>query len=116
MSAMSTSTLAVRPTSHDRLAACIAHAGTVAAWFLAPLVVFLVLGRENRWARYQALQSLLWSLLGTVVSLATCGLAIPVFLVWHFIAAVKTMNDGDYEYPLVGEAARRVVYGEPTSA
>jgi uncharacterized membrane protein len=111
MGGMSTS-LAVRPTSNDRLAACIAHAGTVAAWFLAPLVVFLVLGRENRWARYQALQSLLWSLLGTIVSLATCGLAIPVFLVWHFIAAVKTMNDGDYEYPLVGEAAHRVVYGD----
>jgi hypothetical protein len=31
--------------------------------------------------------------------------------VWHVIAAYRTMNDGDYEYPLVGEAAHRVVYG-----
>jgi uncharacterized membrane protein len=106
-----TETLALQPKSNERVAAMIAHLGTALAWFLAPLVVFLVLPRESRWGRYHALQSLLWSLLGTLVSLATCGLAIPVFLVWHVIAAYRTMNDGDYEYPLVGEAAHRVVYG-----
>jgi uncharacterized membrane protein len=103
-------TLALQPNSNERVAAIIAHAGTALAWFLAPLVVFLVLPRDSRWARYHALQSLLWSLLGTLVSLATCGLAIPIFLVWHVIAAVKTISEGDYEYPLVGEAAHRVVY------
>jgi uncharacterized membrane protein len=107
---MSTRDLALHRTSNERIAAIVAHAGTGFAWFLAPLVVFLVLPRESRWARYHALQSLLWSLLGTLVSLATCGLAIPVFLVWHVIAAFKTYSDGEYEYPLVGEAAQRVVY------
>ena len=107
---MNSTSLALHRTSNERLAATIAHAGTAVAWFLAPLVVFLVLPRESRWARYQALQSLLWSLLGTIVSLATCGLAIPVFLVWHLIAAVKTMTHDDYDYPLVGEAAHRVIY------
>jgi uncharacterized membrane protein len=109
---MSPTSLALQPTSNDRLAATIAHAGTAVAWFLAPLVVFLVLPRDSRWARFHALQSLLWSLLGTVVSLATCGLAIPVFLVWHIVAAVKTLSDSDYEYPLVGEAAHKSVYRE----
>jgi uncharacterized membrane protein len=107
---MSDMTLALHRTSNERLAATIAHAGTALAWFLAPLVVYLVLPRESRWARYQALQSLLWSLLGTLVSLLTCGLAIPVFLLWHVIAAIKTMTDGEYQYPLIGEAAHRVVY------
>jgi uncharacterized membrane protein len=105
-----TDSLVLQPKSNERVAAILAHLGTAVAWFLAPLVVFLVLPRESRWARYHALQSLLWSLLGTLVSLATCGLAIPVFLVWHVIAAYKTMSEGDYEYPLVGEAAHRVVY------
>jgi uncharacterized Tic20 family protein len=45
------------------------------------------------------------------VSLVTCGLAIPIFLVWHIIAAVKTMGDRDYEYPLVGRAAYDAVFG-----
>ena len=107
---MSTKDLALHRTSNERIAAIVAHAGTAFAWFLAPLVVFLVLPRESRWARYHALQSLLWSLLGTLVSLATCGLAIPVFLVWHVLAAYRTYNDGEYEYPLVGEAAQRAVY------
>lgn len=105
--------LAPRPRSNERVAALLAHAGTAVAWFLAPLIVYLVLPRDCRWARYHALQSLLWSLLGTLVSVVTCGLAIPVFLVWHIVAAVKTMTDGDYEYPLVGESAHRVVYDAP---
>ncbi len=109
---MSTTSLAMTPTSNERLAATIAHAGTLVAWFLAPLLVFLVMPRASRWARYHALQSLLWSLLGTLVSLLTCGLAVPVFLVWHILAAFKTIRDSDYEYPLVGEAAHKAVYDQ----
>lgn len=109
---MTPSTLVLHRDSSERVAATIAHAGTVVAWFLAPLVVYLVLPRDSRWARFHALQSLLWSLFGTVVSLATCGVAIPVFLVWHVIAAFKTMSGDEYEYPLVGDAARRAVYGD----
>jgi uncharacterized membrane protein len=107
---MSTALLSVQTESNDRIAATIAHAGTVVAWLFAPLVVYLVLPRSSRWARFHALQSLLWSLLGTVVSLATCGLAVPVFLVWHFIAAYKTMRGEHYEYPLVGKAAHDTIY------
>ncbi len=107
---MNPMTLATRPSSNERIAATIAHAGTAVAWFVAPLVVYLVLPRESRWARFHALQSLLWSLLGTLVSLVTCGLAIPVFLVWHVIAAVKTLGDRDYEYPLVGKAAHDAIF------
>jgi uncharacterized membrane protein len=108
---MSTQSLTLRHDSSDRLAAILAHAGTAVAWFVAPLLVFLVLSRESRWARFHALQSLLWSGFGTLVSLATCGLAVPVFMVWHVLAAVRTFNGVEYEYPLVGDAARRAVYG-----
>jgi uncharacterized membrane protein len=106
---MSTALFTGERASNDHVAAFIAHAGTCFAWFLAPLVVYLVLPRSSRWARFQALQSLLWSLFGTLVSIATCGLAIPIFLVWHVVAAMRTLS-GDYEYPLVGEAARSAVY------
>jgi len=75
---MSTALFAGDRDSNDHVAAFIAHAGTCFAWFLAPLVVYLVLPRSSRWARYQALQSLLWSLVGTLVSIATCGLLTSV--------------------------------------
>ena len=109
---MSSTSLTVRPTANERVAATIAHGGTAVAWFLAPLIVYLVLPRESRWARLHALQSLLWSLFGTLVSLLTCGFAIPVFLAWHIVAAIKTLGQGGYSYPLVGDAARRAVYDE----
>jgi uncharacterized membrane protein len=96
------------PAMRDRMALLIAHGGPVLAWFLAPLVVFL-LRRGDRHVEFHALQSLLWSVAGTVVALATCGVAIPVFMVWHILAAVKTANGEEYEYPLVGEFARQLL-------
>lgn len=100
------------PTSNERLAAMVAHGGALFAWTLAPLVVYLVKRGESKYVEYHALQSLLWSLLGTVVSIGTCGLAIPVFMIWHILAAVRSSdaNGADYEYPFVGSIARGIVY------
>ncbi len=98
-------------TGNDKLAVLIAHAGTFVAWFLAPLIVYLVKKDEAKHAEFHALQSLLWSALGTLVSLVTCGLAIPVFMVFHGIATWKTLSGEEYDYPLVGGFARNVVYG-----
>ena len=106
---MSTMFLATQPSSSERLAATFAHGGTLFAWFLAPLAVFLLKRGESRYVEHQALQALLWSAVGTIVSIATCGLAIPVFLVWHIVAAVKVMDGRAYEYPFVGDLSRRLL-------
>jgi uncharacterized Tic20 family protein len=95
----------------DRLALVIAHGGTFFAWFLAPLIMYLAKRDSSRRVACEALQALLWSALGSVVALATCGLAIPVFLVWHLIGAVTAMQGRPFDYPLVAEIARRHVYG-----
>jgi uncharacterized Tic20 family protein len=97
------------PTSNERFAAFLAHAGTFVAWTLAPLCVYLVKRGESRWVEYHALQSLLWSLFGTITSLATCGLAIPVFMVFHVIAALRATEGEEYEYPLVGDLAKKLM-------
>jgi len=95
----------------DRLALVLAHGGTCFAWFLAPLVVYLLKRKSSPRVAYESLQALLWSALGSIVSLATCGLAIPVFLVWHVIGAVRAIDGHAYDYPLVADATRRHVYG-----
>jgi uncharacterized Tic20 family protein len=107
---MNTTSLATTttPSQNERIAAAVAHAGTWVAWFLAPLIVYLLERDRSRFAERQALQALLWSALGTAVSLATCGLAIPVFLVFHLIAAVRVLDGQDYEYPLVADLARKL--------
>jgi uncharacterized Tic20 family protein len=97
------------PTKSDRMGAAIAHAGTVFAWFLAPLLVYMVKRGESKYVELHAMQALLWSLFGTVLSVVTCGLALPVFLVWHVVAAARVLDGGDYEYPVVGPMARSIV-------
>lgn len=96
------------PSQNERIAAAIAHAGTWVAWFLAPLLVYLLERDRSRYTAHQALQALLWSAFGTLVSLVTCGLAVPVFMVFHLVAAVRALEGQDYEYPLVGDLARKL--------
>lgn len=106
---MNTMSLArTSPTSNERLSAAIAHGGTCFAWFLAPLLVYLVERDRSKYVEEQALQALLWSCVGTLVSLATCGIALPVFLVFHIYAAICVLGGRDYEYPLVAEMARKL--------
>jgi uncharacterized Tic20 family protein len=102
--------LAATPTSSERLAALLAHGGTFVAWTIAPLIVYVVKRGESKYVEFQALQALLWSVAGTIVSLATCGLAIPFFMVWHAIALWKVSQGQAYEYPIVGAIARSFVY------
>lgn len=97
---------AERTAAVGRLMAVIAHGGAFFGWFIVPLVVYLVQRKRNSYAEFHALQAMLWSLLGTAVAAATCGLAVPVFLVFHLWAAVKILRDEDYDYPVVGDFAR----------
>jgi uncharacterized Tic20 family protein len=104
-----TSLLTTRhPTQNERIAAAIAHAGTCVAWFLAPLLVFLIERDRSAFASRQALQALIWSAFGTIVSFATCGLAVPVFLAVHVYAAFQALEGRDFEYPLVGGVVQKL--------
>lgn len=101
-------TTTTSPSQNERISAAIAHAGTCVAWFLAPLVIYLIERDRSEFASRNALQALLWSAFGTLVSAATCGIAIPVFMAFHIHAAVKAYEGQRYEYPLVGDVARRL--------
>ena len=76
---------------------------------MAPLIVYLVKRGESKWVEHQAMQALLWSLFGTLVSALTCGVAIPVFLGFHLYAAWRIHRGEEYEYPIAGDLARGIV-------
>ena len=107
MNTMSLATTSA-PTSNERFAAAIAHGGTCFAWFLAPLVVYLLERDRSSFASRQALQALQWSGFGTIVSLATCGVAIPIFMGFHILAAVRALEGHPFEYPLIGDLVRKL--------
>ncbi len=97
----------VRP--EGRMMAVVAHGGAFFGWFLVPLAVWLIERKRSPYAEYHALQAMLWSLLGTLVTAMTCGLALPVFMLFHAWAAVKLLRDEEYEYPVVGRLARDLI-------
>ena len=110
---MSPTSLALQPTPNERLAATIAHGGTAVAWFLcAPHRIPCPSAGFPVGALPRAAVASLVALGHPRQRLLTCGLAIPIFLGWHIVAAFKTLNSGGYSYPLVGEAAQRAVYDE----
>jgi hypothetical protein len=43
-----------------------------------------------------------------IVSLATCGLAVPIFLAFHIVAAVRALEGQDYEHPFIGDVVRKI--------
>ena len=47
------------PTSHERIAAAIAHGGTCVAWFFAPLLVYMMERDRSSYVARQALQAYL---------------------------------------------------------
>jgi hypothetical protein len=108
MTSTNASSLTLHRSPDERTAAAIAHAGTCVAWFVAPLVVYLVSRERSPWVARQALAALLWSGLGTVAGALTCGLAIPLFLVVHVWAALVVLRGDEMEYPIVSGWARHL--------
>ncbi len=103
---MNDASLVHTPRAQTSWLMCFAHFGTCFAWFLAPLAAWL-------YARYaelasRALAALLWSLLGTAVAAATCGLAVPVFLLVHLWAGLKELREERFDYPLASELAEQL--------
>ena len=97
--------------SSDAWLVALAHFGACFAWFLAPLVVWLWARASAPRAAPRALAVLLWSGLGTLCAMATCGLAIPLFLLVHVWAGVKELRGEPFEYPIASELARRLSAG-----
>ncbi len=93
-------------TPAERVAATLAHGGTVFAWFLAPLVVYLVARGQSPRVERHALEALLWSVAGTLLGLVTFGLAVPVFLVFHLVVAWKAYHGQAVRYPILSELLR----------
>jgi uncharacterized membrane protein len=77
----------------------------------APLLVCVLERGDAKYVELRSLQALLWSLGGTLASVATRGLAILLFMIWHVIAGAKAIEGQDYAYSFVGEIARKWVYG-----
>ena len=94
------------PNEGERIAVLVAHGGTLFAWFLAPLLVYLVKRSDSRYVEFQALQSLLVVGLGDADGARDLRRHHPRLSGFHLYAAWRIANGASYEYPVVGDFAR----------
>lgn len=104
------------PTQDEKTLALVAHFGALLAWFIAPLVVYLVKKDESKYVAFHALQALYFSLACSAILVVTIPLLVgfvlwPVPVIFHIVAGVKVAGGAPYEYPVVGKIARRQVFG-----
>ena len=97
------------PTSDERTMAILAHALTIVAGFLAPLIIYLVKKDESKYVAEHARESLnfqLTVLLACIVLFVSVVgwlviWAVPVLaLVFEIIASINASDNKIYRYPL----------------
>ena len=95
----------------DKQMALIAHVSNIFFFGIGPLVIYLMKKDGSKFVAFHALQSLYFSIAAFVIGTVTCGVGFLPMIILNIIAAMKA-NEGEmYEYPVVGEMARKSVFG-----
>lgn len=79
----------------------IAHLGTLVVGFWAPLILMFVDigGQPSAFIKHHAKQALIWSLVGIVGAIITCGVWVIPMMIFHVIAGLEANKGNWYAYP-----------------
>lgn len=102
---------AAAPTPDDKNLALIAHFGNIFTWGFAGIVIYVLKKDSSKWAAYHGLQAGIFGLVAGVIGSMVC-VGPVVLLIMSVVAGLKIMNDEGYDYPLIGEKVREIVYGK----
>ena len=95
----------------EKQMAMFAHASNIFLWGIGPVLIYFLKKDTSKFVHFHALQSIYMMIAGFLLTCITCGIgAFPVLII-NVIAAMKANNGEMYEYPVVGEMARKTVYG-----
>lgn len=98
----------VQPTSDEKTMAILSHILTLVAWFIPPLVIYLIKKDESPYVAAHAKESLNFQITVSLICIALFITIIGIFLVWIvgilalvlIIVATIKANDGKlYRYP-----------------
>ncbi|NLA36188.1 MAG: DUF4870 domain-containing protein [Actinobacteria bacterium] len=102
----------VSQASDDTTLATITHILALFSWFLGPLIIYLVRGKDSAFVRHHAVEALnfgitvfIASFVSGIAILLVVGLVmLPIVLLWGFImpiiAAIAASRGEWYRYPL----------------
>ena len=114
----------------ERMMAMLAHILAIFTGFIAPLVIYLIRKDQSRFVAFHAMQSLMLVgayivimivlyILVFIITLVTMGIGavlyIPLMIlafvpmIFQILAGVHANNGEWYEYPVIGQMARKQV-------
>lgn len=100
------------PSAGDKQTAALAHASNIVFWGIGPLVIYFMKKDDpSPFVKFHVTQSLYLMLAGYILTAVTCGIGALPLLILNIMGAVKANNGEMYEYPVVGEMARKSVFG-----
>ena len=81
----------------DKTMGIIAHAGSIVAGFLCPLIIMLA-KKDSAFAQQEAKEALNFTILILILSIPTCGIAALVGIIFYIMGAIKVSGGEPYRY------------------
>lgn len=79
--------------------AMLAHLSMIVLGFLGPLIFWLIGKDKSEFQKDQATEALNFSIIGTIASIVTCGIAWIAMVIFAIIAGMAANRGEAYRYP-----------------
>lgn len=85
--------------SDDNMMAMLAHLSMILFGFVGPLVFWLIGKEKSAFQKDQATEALNFSIIGTIATIVTCGIAWIAMAIFAIIAGMAANKGQAYRYP-----------------
>lgn len=87
------------PTSDDRTQAMLAHLSMIILGVVGPLIFWAIGKDKSEFQKDQATEALNFSIIGTIASIVTCGVAWIAMAIFAIIGGMAANKGETYRYP-----------------
>lgn len=84
----------------DNTMAMLAHLSMIVLGFVGPLIFWLIGKDKSEFQKDQSTEALNFSILGTIASIVTCGIAWIAMVIFAIIAGLAANRGEAYRYPI----------------
>jgi len=92
--------MAETPSSDDRMMAMLGHLSMIVFGVVGPLVFWLIGKDKSAFIDDQAKEALNFSIIGTIATIVTCGIAWIAMAIFAVIGGLAANKGESYRYPL----------------
>ncbi|PKQ26440.1 MAG: DUF4870 domain-containing protein [Actinobacteria bacterium HGW-Actinobacteria-4] len=86
--------------SEDRTMAMLAHLSMILLGVIGPLIFWLIGKDKSEFQKDQTTEALNFSIIGTIASIVTCGIAFIAVIIFAIIGGLAANKGEAYRYPI----------------